>query len=104
TELMTLKVMALARILCPKTNIPATTALATINADNGHSRGLQRGANVIMPNLTPERYKTLYEIYPLKSGMKSTHEQIDRSVKKLINSMGREIGCGPGSRQRVPYS
>ncbi|MCP4716580.1 MAG: [FeFe] hydrogenase H-cluster radical SAM maturase HydE, partial [Deltaproteobacteria bacterium] len=39
TELMTLKVMALARILCPKTNIPATTALATINADNGHSHG-----------------------------------------------------------------
>src|SRR5208282_5728925 len=35
SELMTYKVIALARLLCPRTNIPSTTALATLNRRNG---------------------------------------------------------------------
>ena len=52
-ELMTYKVIALARLVCPRANIPSTTALATLNTRSGRELGLVRGANMVMPNLTP---------------------------------------------------
>ena len=64
---MTYKVVALARLACPQANIPSTTALATLNTAEGRELGLQRGANVVMPNLTPVKYRALYEIYPGKA-------------------------------------
>lgn len=67
TEEMTYKVVALARLSCPFANIPATTALATVNKQNGRELGLQRGANILMPNVTPVKYRALYEIYPAKA-------------------------------------
>ena len=57
TELMTYKVIALTRLVCPRASIPSTTALATLNRRNGRERGLVRGANVIMPNLTPTSFE-----------------------------------------------
>ncbi len=98
TDLMSCKVLALARILCPDANIPATTALATLNPETGRSHGLERGANVLMPNLTPDRYKKLYEIYPNKSGSTLSAEQCDHIAKKTIRALGRKIGTGQGSR------
>ena len=50
---MTYKVLALTRLACPRANIPSTTALATLNTAGGRELGLRRGANVVMPNLTP---------------------------------------------------
>ncbi|HNX52054.1 MAG TPA: [FeFe] hydrogenase H-cluster radical SAM maturase HydE, partial [Thermoanaerobaculaceae bacterium] len=50
SELMTYKVVALTRLLCPRSNIPSTTALATLNLAQGRELGLSRGANVVMPN------------------------------------------------------
>ena len=55
TELMTCKVLALTRLVRPDANLPATTALSLINKAGGRAHGLQRGANVVMPNLTPAR-------------------------------------------------
>ena len=62
---MTLKTLAVARIVLPYTHFPATTALASIDA-RGRQRALKCGANVVMPDITPVRYKRLYEIYPNK--------------------------------------
>ena len=67
SELMTYKVIALTRLLCPRANIPSTTALATLNRRNGRELGLVRGANIVMPNLTPPKYRIHYEIYPNKA-------------------------------------
>lgn len=61
--LTTCKTIALARLACPQANIPATTALASIDPD-GLEKGLHAGANVIMPNITPRKYRSLYRIYP----------------------------------------
>ena len=69
---MVYKAVALTRLVCPDANIPATTALATINKRNGRELGLQRGANVFMPNLTPLKYRRLYEIYPAKACIEET--------------------------------
>ncbi len=96
-ELMTLKTVALTRLVCPRSNIPATTALACIDRSMGHRNGLTRGANVIMPNVTPAKYRQLYEIYPSKANTAEEAEKYDRELKERILGIGREIGKGPGN-------
>jgi len=99
TETMTYKVIALTRLACPDANIPSTTALATVNASNGRELGLQRGANVVMPNLTPSQYRSSYEIYPNKACLFEAAEGCGVSLTDRIASIGREVGRGPGSRR-----
>lgn len=62
---MTLRLISLLRILHPNANIPATTALAALRPD-GRELGLKAGANVIMPNLTPQKYRENYRLYNKK--------------------------------------
>lgn len=100
TELMTYKVIALTRLVCPQANIPSTTALATINQTTGRELGLSRGANVVMPNVTPVKYRSQYEIYPGKACLNETAEQCQRCLAGRIASIGRTVGTGPGSRVR----
>jgi len=64
---MTYKVIALTRFVCPEANIPSTTALASLNKADGREFGLMRGANIVMPKLTPPQYRVMYEIYPNKA-------------------------------------
>jgi biotin synthase len=97
TELMTYKMVALARLACPRANLPSTTALATLNLAEGRELGLQRGANILMPNLTPPHYRLLYEIYPAKSCIRETGDQCHSCMSRRIRSIGRTIGRGPGS-------
>lgn len=96
-ELMTYKVIALSRLLCPRTNIPSTTALATLNRRNGRELGLVRGANVVMPNLTPPQYRLRYEIYPNKACLQETAEECHACLRMRIESLGRTVGQGPGT-------
>jgi biotin synthase len=100
TEEMTYKVIALTRLLCPEANIPSTTALATVNTTSGRERGLQRGANVVMPNLTPPRYREMYEIYPGKACVSETAEACRDCLSRRIAAIGRTVGTGPGPRRR----
>ena len=98
TEMMTYKVIALTRLVCPEANIPSTTALATINKKSGRELGLARGANVVMPNVTPVEYRTKYEIYPGKACLNETAKQCQGCLAARITSIGRTIGTGYGSR------
>ena len=95
-ETMTYKVIALTRLVCPRTNIPATTALATLNTDYGRELGLVRGANVAMPNLTPPKYRILYEIYPDKACLAETGLKCHRCLSARIKALGRRPGAGRG--------
>ncbi len=97
SELMTYKVMALSRILCPRANIPSTTALATINLAQGRELGLQRGANVLMPNITPVKYRVHYEIYPDKACINESADDCHGCMRRRIESIDRTVGKGPGS-------
>ena len=101
SELMVYKVVALTRIVCPEANIPSTTALATINKVRGREFGLMRGANVVMPNLTPPKYRVLYEIYPGKACINETALACSACLKSRIESIGRFIGAGPGNRTKA---
>ncbi len=102
TEWMTYKLVALARIVCPQANIPSTTALATLNLAEGRELGLQRGANILMPNITPTKYRRLYEIYPSKACILETAEKCHFCMRQRIQSIDRQPGCGPGGRIRKP--
>jgi biotin synthase len=99
TELMVYKAVALTRLAQPDANIPATTALATINRLDGRELGLQRGANVLMPNLTPPQYRALYEIYPGKACIAETAEACHGCLLGRFHKIGRHTGRGAGGRR-----
>lgn len=100
SELMVYKAVALTRLMRPDANIPATTALATINKRNGRELGLQRGANVCMPNLTPVKYRKLYEIYPAKACIEETDTACNHCLAGRILKIGRHVGRGAGGRRK----
>jgi len=62
-----LRMIALARLYLHDVNIVAATALEALDPENGRNRGIEAGANVIMPNLTPARYRENYNLYPGKT-------------------------------------
>jgi len=85
-------------LICPSANLPVTTALATMNARQGRELGLSRGANVVMPNLTPTQYRKLYEIYPNKACITETAEQCHACLIERLQNIGRVPGQGAGAR------
>jgi biotin synthase len=95
------KMVALTRIVCPDANIPSTTALATINKVDGRKQGLRVGANVVMPNLTPVKYRSLYQIYPAKACIEESASDCNQCLRGQIRSLGRFAGSGPGGRGAV---
>lgn len=58
----TLFLLSVVRILLPKVLLPATTALGTLDPE-GREKGLDYGANVVMPNLSPLSARKKYELY-----------------------------------------
>ena len=55
-----------------------------------------RGANIVMPNLTPPKYRALYEIYPAKACIRETAEKCHGCMGRRIASIGRSVGAGAG--------
>jgi biotin synthase len=96
---MALRVLALTRLLIPTINIPSTTAITTLGGSAARISGLSRGANVIMPNMTPAKYSRLYEIYPKKAGSNREPSESDQAIKSLLSLLGRPIGKGEGGRR-----
>ena len=94
---LTLRVLSLARLITRNTNIPATTALATLHPQ-GRLLALQAGANVVMPDFTPEIYKSLYDIYPGRKDVGPAVEIIS-CLEKDFHTIGRTINYSIGHRQ-----
>ena len=84
TEL-TLRAVALARLLLPRCNLPATTSLGVLDAAQ-KSNVFSCGANVVMKKVTPDAYKKLYEIYPASLGttdIKGERLALEEQIKAL---------------------
>ena len=96
--ILALKVMALTRILLKNINIPATTAMETLNP-NGRIIALQSGANVVMPNVTTTEYRAKYEIYPNKICINEDPSQCRGCIESKIKSIGRTISKEKGFRK-----
>lgn len=93
---MTLRMMALARLLCPQANLPVTTALAALDP-LGREHGWQAGCNVVMPNATPAAYREQYQLYPGKPCLGDELTDCLACLTRRIHSIDRRVGQGAGS-------
>jgi biotin synthase len=87
--------VALTRIILPYVLIPATTALGSISP-LGREAALGAGANVVMPNLTPRKYRADYQIYPNKICLGEEAAECRGCITKRITDIGRTVADGPG--------
>jgi biotin synthase len=92
---LTLKTIAIGRILLKDTHIPATTALATIDS-SGREKALKVGANVVMPNFTPNNYREKYKIYPKKYYSVEDPIYGEGQIMQLLTSIGRKVSWARG--------
>jgi len=95
---LALKVMSIVRILMPDINIPATTAMETLNP-KGRIIALQSGANVVMPNILDSEYKEKYEIYPNKICVNEHSGKCRNCIEAKINAIGRFVSQTKGFRK-----
>jgi len=88
---LALKVLAVTRIVTKNAHLPATTAIGSVGENDARITALNAGANVLMPNFTPQPYKKLYEIYP---GKRCVGEQCGGCVggmEAMAQAIGRTI-------------
>ena len=81
------RAVALARLLLPQCNLPATTALG-VRSPGEKSDVFSCGANVVMRKVTPTRYKRQYEIYPARLEDTDVPGQ-RRRLEEQIRALGR---------------
>lgn len=90
-----LVMVALTRLLLPNALIPSTTALGTIDS-NGRELGLKAGANVVMPNLSPVRFRKLYSLYDNKICTGEESAQCKVCLENRVRNAGYQIVCDKG--------
>jgi biotin synthase len=83
-----METIARARIMCPDAKILVTTALETLDRD-GARRGLLAGANSLMIDVTPLKYRKLYELYPNRAGADSDITERINQILELLYALGR---------------
>ncbi|MBP2665803.1 MAG: [FeFe] hydrogenase maturase subunit HydE [Firmicutes bacterium] len=93
------RMMALTRLLLPDANIPATTAMETLQPD-GRMLALKRGANVVMPNVTDTDYRKMYMLYPGKICLNDAPADCRGCVTAKIEGIGRTISQDQGFRRK----
>lgn len=99
---MTLKMIAVARIIMPLVLLPATTSLATL-APNGRELSLRAGANVIMPNVSPQEFRAFYAIYPNKASSPDPINETRRRLIALIEGENRTVGQDFGHSPKAQF-
>ena len=80
---LTLRMVSLVRLALPHAMIPSTTALATASSD-GQLQGILHGANVIMPDITPQSERSKYMIY---DGKKITGDEAGENLRQIAEGM-----------------
>ena len=89
------KAISLLRLLNPTAHIPATTAFDALEP-NGRNNVMLRGANVFMPNITPDKYRNHYVLYPNKPYVDEDGLTCVTCARERITKLGRKIATGPG--------
>ena len=92
---LTLRVLAMVRLLLPTALLPATTALNSVLPD-GLEQGILCGANVIMPNLTPPDLRQHYLLYHDKRFTGAESAEGVAELRRRLNAIGYEIDPGRG--------
>lgn len=95
SEVLTLRLLAILRLMLPTVLLPATTALSTVD-DKGREKGILAGANVIMPNLSPARVREKYMIYDNKAYTGVESAEGLRELNARLQQIGYEITVSRG--------
>ena len=90
---LSLRMVALLRLLMPDINIAATTAMQAI-APDGRERAIMAGANVLMPNLTLSEVREEYQIYQNKPGVGEDAAISSSRTEQRLREMKIPIGYG----------
>lgn len=90
---LSLKMVAILRIMMKDINIAATTAMQAIDP-MGREKAIKVGANIIMPNLTPTNYREDYLLYEDKPCTDEDAEECKRCLEARIHMAGGQIGYG----------
>lgn len=92
---LTLYLLGLVRLLLPSVLLPATTALGTA-AEGGRELGVKAGANVVMPNLSPENVREKYLLYDNKIHTGREAAECLEDLKQSMAAIGYEVVVGRG--------
>lgn len=84
---LTLKLLSIFRLMHPAALIPATTALATL-APDGRERGILAGANVVMPNLSPQEQRKKYTLYNNKASLGAEAAEGLQQLEEKLAAIG----------------
>lgn len=87
---LTLRLIAIFRLMFPYALIPSTTALGTIHPA-GREMGLKAGANVVMPNLSPTDFRKLYSLYDNKICTGDEAAECRGCLERRVKGAGYEI-------------
>ncbi len=88
---LSLKMVAILRIMMKNINIAATTAMQTLDP-SGREKAIMAGANIIMPNLTPVKYRENYLLYEDKPCIDEEAEECKNCLEARIKIAGASIG------------
>ena len=92
---LTLYMLGLIRLMLPKVLLPATTALGTID-EKGRELGILAGANVVMPNLSPENVRKDYLLYDNKICTGSEAAECRMDLENRMHAIGYHVVCHRG--------
>ena len=84
------RMIAVARLALKDVNIAATTALEALDPQ-GREKGLLAGANVMMPNVTPAKYRGDYKLYSDKPCQDESADLVGDVLERRIRSIGEEV-------------
>lgn len=96
---LTCYLLSIIRLISPDILLPATTALGSIDP-MGREKGIMAGANVVMPNLSPEDAKKKYQLYnnKLSSGAEAAANK--RMLEECMESIGYKIVTDIGNHKK----
>ncbi|MCR4662340.1 MAG: [FeFe] hydrogenase H-cluster radical SAM maturase HydE [Endomicrobiaceae bacterium] len=97
---LTLKIISILRLLFPYALIPSTTALGTIDP-NGRELGLKSGANVVMPNLSPSKYRKLYTLYDDKICTNEEAAECRGCLERRVSLAGYKVVTDIGNPKKI---
>lgn len=96
---LTLRLIAILRLMFPNALLPSTTALGSIHPQ-GRKMGLGCGANVVMPNLSPLDVRNLYKIYDNKAYVNAEAAEGIAILKKEAEEIGYKVVIDRGDAKK----
>ena len=98
-----LRLLSIIRLIHPKVLLPATTALGTIHP-LGREKGIQSGANVVMPNLSPVNVRDKYKLYDNKICTGDEAAECRYCMENRMKSIGYQVVVSRGDYADMPIS